>query len=181
MKFEDCLINHINMHPMLQCRDIIKFCFQAAFGAEHLLSDIERAKEYFYKEYDNTPSEEMPLYEELNDDFCRVNIAAWKENGLDKDLLFKIFVDSAKESHIGNRDEIFLYFKNVSDVLNASENGILIKEWETEVARYLETGLIPVHHSDVYRNEYLPSYRVVKTEFLKFIGEKEDVIKDEKL
>ncbi len=35
MNFEKCLTEHIKSHPALRPQDVIKFCYQATFGAEH--------------------------------------------------------------------------------------------------------------------------------------------------
>ena len=47
MEFRDYLTMQMNMHPSIQPQDIVKMCYQATFGAEHLLSDEDNAKRYF--------------------------------------------------------------------------------------------------------------------------------------
>ena len=52
MDFETYLLEQIQMHPALQPQDIWKLCYQAAFGPEHLLNDLQGAREYLEKEYE---------------------------------------------------------------------------------------------------------------------------------
>jgi len=52
MEFGNYLTKQMTAHPCMQPQDIVKMCYQATFGAEHLLSDMDGAKKYFYEEYD---------------------------------------------------------------------------------------------------------------------------------
>ena len=79
MDFDFYLKEQLKLHPSMQMQDIIKMCYQATFGVEHLLSDTKRAKQYFHQEYTTTPADaSLPLYEAISDEFCRVNLGAWK-------------------------------------------------------------------------------------------------------
>lgn len=44
MKFKSYLIQQIRKHPAMMSRDVAKMCYQAAMGAEHLLSDTDGRK-----------------------------------------------------------------------------------------------------------------------------------------
>ena len=52
MSIKNYLTEHIKKHPSLMPQDVVKLCYQAAFGAEHLLSDLSAAKRYFDLEFD---------------------------------------------------------------------------------------------------------------------------------
>ena len=39
MNFSDHLKKQLSLHPSMQPQDIVKLCYQAAFGAEPLLPD----------------------------------------------------------------------------------------------------------------------------------------------
>ena len=47
MNFTAYVEEHLHLHPSTQPRDVIKQCYQAARGAEHLLMDTARARAYF--------------------------------------------------------------------------------------------------------------------------------------
>ena len=85
----------------MQPQDVVKMCYQAAFGAEHLLSDLDGAKSYLEKEYAEVVATEDELYEQISDTVCRINLSAWKANGLPLEWLFRMFVASCKVEQNG--------------------------------------------------------------------------------
>ena len=171
MDFEKCLTEHIKIHPALKPQDVIKFCYQATFGAEHLLSDTDAAKRYFIDEYDSTDPADMPLLEELNEKYSRVNIAAWKRVGLGREKLFEIFAASASDSSAEHSDrpgpEILKgYLLTAEKLITEIPCDITMDDWKSGIEKYIASGMNPVHHSEEYRKNYHPAYRVVKTTLL---------------
>ena len=69
-------------HPSMEARDVLKLCFQAAFGAEHILSDVNKAKDYFFREFEYVSPTDEPVFERISDEVCRVNLGAWKKEGI---------------------------------------------------------------------------------------------------
>ena len=63
---KEILIQHIKTHPAITTQDILKLCYQATFGAEHLLMDREKAFLYFDKEWQMTPETDEPMVEILS-------------------------------------------------------------------------------------------------------------------
>ena len=49
--FKDYLQEQVCLHPTMQPQDVVKMCYQAAFGAEHLLADKEAAFTWLKREY----------------------------------------------------------------------------------------------------------------------------------
>lgn len=166
MTFESCLCEHIKGHPKLRPQDIVKYCYQAAFGAEHLLSDIDRAKTYFEEEYLTTEERNQALYEELNETYCRLNLAAWKAANRNPEDAFKLFTRTAGAVS-GVKKSIEEYLNNVPNVLAAVGMGFLSDEWLSFKEEYLRDGIRPIHHSEEYRREYLPAYRVVRNDLVR--------------
>ena len=150
--FRDYFSQQIKLHPSMQPQDIIKLCYQAAFGAEHLLGDIERVKGYFDEEFSNIPEGDGPLVEFISGDVCRVNLAAWKKLGLTSEWLFNLFVLSAGVKHKGGEK---LFWRYLSEALPSRD------DWP-DVAK-------PVHHSNIYRENEKPSYRVISGEYVRLL------------
>ena len=92
----------------MQPQDVVKMCYQAAFGAEHLLADASIAKRYFDAEFDATEPREGELFECLSDEICRVDLGVWKAKGLPPELLFDRFVATARVPRGGK--ELFLKY-----------------------------------------------------------------------
>ncbi len=155
------LIEHLQTHPLATASDIIKFCYQATFGAEHLLLDTERARYYFDIEYDGTNPAEGLIIEVLSDKIVRVNFAGYKYGCYDKEVLWKAFVNCATTKR-GTEAE-FINNINVTcqmllEYFDAKKANQLIEE----INDYLNGGIRPIHHSDLYRNSYDPHYRLIE-------------------
>ncbi len=97
--FTNVLLAQVSLHPSFTPQDALKLGFQAAFGAEHLLSDPIGAQEYFEAEFSAAQPEDYPdepLMEQISPDFCRINLRGWKRLGLPPLWLFRIFLESAQ-------------------------------------------------------------------------------------
>ncbi len=148
-------------HPSMNPQDAVKLCFQAAFGAEHILSDKIRAMEYLQEEYTRTPARDADVFEPISEEYARCNIAAWKYKGLAIEWLFDMFYQSALMKK-DKRESLFMEYLDA--VGTCSENGILpfdSSEWLSFKKQYLSSGIKPLHHSQEYRDNERPAYRVV--------------------
>lgn len=159
MTFTTCLQEQLRLHPSAQPQDVIKLCYQAARGAEHLLADLTRARAYFDREYAATPvTPAMPLFELLSEDVARVNIAAWKAAGLPAEWLFRMFVNTATVARDGA--DLLADYITQADALVGDMPG-----WQEALAAWTEQGRPAVHHSGAYRESEHPAYRIVNARF----------------
>lgn len=166
MEFKFYIIEQLKKHPSTKPQDIVKQCYQAAFGAEHLLTNIEKAKQYLWNEYETiAPSDTIPLYEEISETVCRVNLSTWKAKQLSLDLLFQLFVQSSSIS--SNATTVFLqYLEEVSSIIETETISFSLEDWNNFLYTYKEMGMPSIHHSETYRNKELPAYRIVKKEWI---------------
>ena len=161
MEFEFYLSNQLKMHPSMQYQDIAKLCYQSAFGAEHILSDIERARAYLCSEFESIVPTDEPLFEQISPQIVRVNLGAWKREERDSLLLFEAFKNSSTVSTNGNR-MLMEYISVAERVMLAKMKGFSLDEWRDFLDEYREAGMPPIHHSDAYRENENPHYRIVK-------------------
>ena len=158
----DCVRSYLQeqiaCHPGMEPRDVIKLCYQAAYGGDHLLTDLVGAENYFYKEFKAVPPRSVPLYELISPEMARVNLAAWKQAGLPGAWLLRLFTLSA-EMHI--RGDLSAYLDE-ADTLN-------IPGFREARIAYELDGCPSVHHSDSYRCLEQPAYRVVHRQLLRLI------------
>ncbi|MBO5198960.1 MAG: hypothetical protein J6B85_10640 [Lachnospiraceae bacterium] len=179
-------------HPSMRAQDIVKLCYQAAYGAEHLLSDPEAARRYFDSEYASVaadPSEQ--LYEEISPEVCRVNLTAWKVSGMPAEWLFRMFAASAsasadaafgspskdgeggdcvsRECVQSSRELLKEYLKTAGELIASGRIPISQEEWTAYLTRYLDAGMGAVHHSEPYRSMERPAYRIVGSRFLRVL------------
>jgi hypothetical protein len=154
-------------------QDIAKLCYQAAHGAEHLLSDLSRARAYFMAEWNATPSNpDIPLAEPISDRIARVNLAAWKAAGLSPDTLFDLFAATSTVSEEGN---VLLegYLAEADAYLKDRVTAEQLTAWRLFLFWYDGEGRPAVHHSEAYRTAESPAYRLVFRELLsEAVGDK---------
>ncbi len=160
MDFKYCFAQQIKMHSSMDYQDAVKLCYQSAFGAEHILSDTERARAYLYAEFESVSVTDEPLFERISPDVVRVNLGAWKREGLPVSALFEMFKSSA---HINdNAKELLLsYLDEAEQIMAAKIPDFDREKWHTFLEEYKSAGMPPIHHSDTYRERENPHYRIV--------------------
>lgn len=164
MEFTACLREQLRLHPSIQPRDVIKLCYQAARGAEHLLSDLSRAHAYFEQEFAATQADgALPLLESISENVSRANLSAWKASGLPAEWLFRMFVHTASVPQDG-ADLLERYIAETSAVL-AEAARFPLSAWEEVLGAWREAGMPAVHHTDAYRAKEQPAYRIVNARF----------------
>lgn len=162
MAFIRYLLAQLQLHPSMQAQDVIKLCYQAARGAEHLLTDTARA--WFDREYAATPPDAtIPLFEHISDHISRVNLAAWKDAGRPAEWLFRMFAHTASIP-MGGEELLNQYVAEAAEVIKARAI-FPLNEWESALASWREAGMPAVHHSDEYRATEKPAYRIVDRRF----------------
>jgi len=158
LDFRDCLAEQLRLHPAMRAEDVLKLCFQGAYGPGHILKDPAAAKRYFDAEFSNVrPRPEKALFEIVSPDFMRVDLGAWKAGRLPPEWLFNMFFASAR-----NFDDGDAMLKKYLDEAACSLDGELLAEFERQRENLSGTP----HHSPAYRNAEHPAYRVVSTRFL---------------
>lgn len=168
MQFIDCLQNQLYLHPNLQPQDIIKLCYQAAFGAEHLLSDFSFAERYFETEFQNTPCCDDPLFEEISSSVCRINLGAWKNTSMPSKWLYQMFINSAVVLSDGS-DMFMKYLEYAETFVKTANVSFTLDDWHIYLTHYKELGMPSVHHSEQYRTQEHPAYRIVHKRFVNLI------------
>ncbi|MBE5810681.1 MAG: hypothetical protein E7318_07075 [Clostridiales bacterium] len=159
MDFTTCLQEQRRLHASMQPQDVIKLCYQAARGAEHLLADTTRARAYFDQEYAATPANaSLPLFENISDNVARVNIAAWKAADLPAEWLFRMFVRTASVP-MGGMTLLEQYIAEASAIVSD------LPGWDETLAAWRAAGMPAVHHSEAYRAGEHPAYRIVNGRF----------------
>ena len=157
------------LHPAMQPQDALKMAYQAAFGAEHLGADPLYARTLLQNELlACAPNPHQPLCEMLSDDTCRVNLSAWRARFLPTEWLLAMFLRSCTTRQDG--DARFTAALAALDEL-AREGALPFgaEAWQQKKTEYLRQGTRPVHHSDVYRTEAAPAYRVVGARYARML------------
>ena len=179
MQFIEYLREQAAKHPSTEPIDVIKLCYQAAFGAEHLLEDREAAFRYLVEEYDQVqPDEREPLYEAISEGVCRVNLRAWKSRNLPIEWLFFMFVETDVQPSQGGREMFQEYLRDAGKLAQENVFGFRRENWEEFLKDYPEKEPVAVHHSEMYRQAEKPAYRLVCSRFIRILPVLETVCAD---
>lgn len=165
MDFKDCLLKQFNKHPSMRPQDVVKLCYQAALGAEHLLADVDGARRYFNSEFEGVEPRDGDLLELISPDVARIDLGVWKTSGMPKEWLFNIFVASAGALR-GDKEDLDSYLKIAEDCFENAHPIFDRKEWEGFIEQYIALGMPALHHSKEYRDAEKPSYRIIDSRFL---------------
>ena len=168
MDFKFYLVEQIKKHPSIKPQDVAKMCYQAAFGAEHLLLDTSAAKRYFDAEFEAVEPCEGDLFECISDKVCRVNLGAWKKRELPPERLFDVFVATASIKD-GGKARFEGYISEAESCFERGEVESLsftLAEWRDFLDEYRAAGMPAVHHSEAYRKSEKPAYRIVRRDLI---------------
>lgn len=168
MEFAECLLEQAVRHPSTQEQDVLKQCYQAAFGAAHLQMHRPEQEKRFYEEFEAVPADGQAFAEQISPTLCRVNLSAWKQHHLPPEWLFRL-CGLAKIPE-GDAEALFLNFCQQAGTL--AEMGKLpidASKWEKLWRQYDRQRRPPVRHSGRYRKLEKPSYRLVPVEAIRLL------------
>lgn len=161
------LLEHYGTYPCMQTEDVFKYLFQSAFGCEHLLSDYGVALAYISDEYKSVSKSRPPMVERLDGEYSRVHLSCLN-GGLSAETLTKLFISSSKKEENGAER-----VKAMTEVaLSLVREGKLPFEpsvFKGKIDRWGDDGYGAVRHSEVFRREYQPAYRVIANKFADFL------------
>jgi len=173
MDIRGLLTDNIKRYPCSMPTDILKLCYQSSFGCGHLIDNINYAKKFFISEFNNTVKDKSVPFVERFGEYARVNFASPEAKELDPERLFSIFIASSK-SVLKNRNTVFE--KHLSEALKAAKDGLFTFSFDdlnNEINRYMErvnNGVYPpFSHSDLYRMNYHPAYRVIDERYIRLL------------
>lgn len=154
-------------------------------GSEHLLPGEQDFVQYLQAEFTKIlPDENLRLLEPVRTDrtMFRLNLSAYKAQKASIDRLAKYLVETARirTGTIDELREVWVYFVNlcIQGRICGFDANIL-----SRFSQRLEGANYPtVHHSDAYRNAYMPAYRLLAAQYIPEIdldalwGKRESII-----
>lgn len=154
-------------YPKARLLDIYKSCFQDYMGAEHLVGDIESARNYLEQELSTTTAYELlPWYYEpcgINGNYVRVSLLAVHQGKISPDVLLDAFVRSANGP---NRPSVQAWADRWHEITAVIEKMGLDLPHQREDMEWIEQvlaqGRYAISHSPDYREAYMPHYRIVR-------------------
>ena len=166
-KTREFLINQIQKYPYMEIQDLLKFLYQSAFGCEHLVSSMEGAIFSVKQEIGANPSFKSMELESLDGAYCRVPLSLINE-GLSAETLGKLFFFSAKKEADG-KEALVNKLNILEQLIMEKKLPFSIETFKKEKKNWEENGYKAIHHSDRYRENYHPSYRLIAKDYLPFL------------
>lgn len=164
----ELLLAHFRRYPKMQAEDIFKYLFQSSFGCEHLVSNKDAALAYVNREYEALSAHSPTLPDQLDGAYSRVHLSSLTE-GLSPETFAKLFCLSAKKEPDG---KVLLEQKLcVARELIAKEIlPLSLEDFDSKLIKWRAMGYPAVHHSEVFRTEYRPAYRVIADRYADFLS-----------
>ncbi len=159
-ELEKILRIHAKKYPLIQVSDAVKLIYQGEFGGGHLVSDREECLARINKELENAPPVSGEAVEDIGFDIVRVNLASAKSIGITTEKLCDTFIESSSSI----RGDLSVFFKKLECLSTLTSNRVFSftqNELDSYLEEYIKSGCPAVSHSEIYRNEYHPAYRIV--------------------
>ena len=156
------LKSHKELFPLMQFDDVYKLIYQHCYGPKHMSMSKSDAFNSIKKEASVCKNMNYETID-IGNGFIRVSIVD-DDSFIDK--LCDAFINS-----INNNGAT----KNIEHVLTYNKEFICklfcfdILDYELKINSLKEKDFPPMSHSEIYKNNYFPHYRVINRKFLKGI------------
>lgn len=160
------LLEHFRRYPKLQAEDVFKYLYQSSFGCEHLVTDEEKVLGYIKLEYESL-TDQQAITDKLDGAYTRASLSALKA-GLTPETLAKLFFLSAKKEPDGKA----ALEAKLTVACELIKEGLLpldAVDFDKKLSAWRESGYPALHHSDTFRSEYRPAYRVIADRYADFL------------
>lgn len=159
-ELQQILIAHAKKYPMMQPTDAVKLIYQNEFGGGHLIRDEIGCMNYLFQEYDSIEkTENFELFESIGNGLVRVNLKAVKKSQLES--LGYAFIRSAA-AHNGSIERFYCKLELLETLTAEGHFSFDTDELRQYLRAYKASHCPAVSHSEVYRQQYQPSYRVIR-------------------
>ncbi|NLJ65349.1 MAG: hypothetical protein GX337_08175 [Christensenellaceae bacterium] len=159
-------------YPLLEVQDLVKALYQAEFGCGHLITNPKEGLERLKMELETcrmpVSGDMPPLVEPLGDTFCRVHLQPFSSYGMSVSMLFSLFEKSA-EQVTGSMEAFMLKLNVLEGLIVSGDIPLSVNDANTFLNEYRDAGCPALHHSEAYRSEYNPAYRVIRADLVRFL------------
>ena len=168
-KFRQILTSHLTRTPAMQVQDVYKLLHQSVLGSEHAVHDEQAARDGLERELaEMGDGPDDPLFDPLPPDghMLRVHLRPFHQTGMNPETLLRAYIQTANEWH-GSPEKLKEYGLAAAQLVKAETGFIRLAETKAFFAK-METQDFPaIHHSEIYKLLYRPSYWVVASQFMK--------------
>lgn len=157
----DILMYHLKRYPQMEATDCVKLLYQREFGCGHFAPDPTTVKKRLDDEFASVNEDDCHTHiEPVGNGFVRVHLGAILNGGISRDALADAFIASSHRV-CGSTENLLEGLDAVRLICYRGHTSFSMDELEKYIAKYKAAGCPPVHHSEKYRSQYCPAYRVV--------------------
>jgi uridine kinase len=159
----------------MDIRDMVKLIYQSEFAGGHLIKNeddsLRRLKDEIeqVKKSGHLAPDNAALFENISSGLCRLNLRGLFETGISIETVNRFFVNTAN-SVSGSLSRFEEKLNILRQCCEDRELPFAVEELDMFLSEYRKSGYPAVGHSEEYRREYSPSYRIVKAEYCKFFS-----------
>lgn len=168
MKIYDILKKHLKKYPLMEVTDAVKLIYQSEFAGGHMIKDEFSCIRWIEQEGSGLNAEQLsqPYFEEIGGGYCRLNLSVM--SGLPAETVGKIFMTSSNKNHgtVENFEKSLVELRRLCDEGCCSFSADKLNAYLED---YRSKGYPPVSHSEAYRSNYLPAYRVVEKKYCDYL------------
>lgn len=164
-RMELAVLSQLKQYPESTLQDIYKNFYQDRFGTGHAIADTAAARRALQNELRSMGNSLMPMVEVLGWEhkFIRINLQSVREGRISFDDLWQTFLESTVPENNQVLDKWPEEWHQIVQVME--KRHISVKNFE-EDKRKIDSLLkinprVAIHHSDIFRENYRPHYRVI--------------------
>ena len=159
-------------YPHAETQDYVKALYQCTFGCGHFVTDLDRGLPYLIDEENEfaraARESEPPFIEPLGARFCRVHLSGLSLSGLSAKTLFRLFVLTSRMSG-GDMEQFKCDLYHLEKLVAEGKIPLDIASTRRFLSAYRQAGCPATHHSEAFRQAYVPAYRVIAAEYGRLI------------
>ena len=189
--WQEIILAHQSQYPLSQAQDWLKLAYQHVFAGDHMIDDAESSLRFLKNEMaslmvsssdnasdlinmasrtdarkvsvDNTKSD-RPVrldMDAIGNDLVRVHLRNLPADSLYPETLNRLFV-CASQSVKGNISQLKEKLAAIKSASQNNEIAVPITEMDRVLDNYKAKQYPSMHHSQIYRENYKPAYRLAR-------------------
>jgi hypothetical protein len=176
-RIEKLIREEHELHPVAELIDFYKLFFQASCGPGHLVENRDRASRFLHEELQETLDNHEPLVQDISlgeNDYCRVDLKVI-QNGLitEKEFFFAFIKSVPNKIEPAEFPELWPTIESKIKELNIFGPAFIMER--KILSAVLGTRKVNhPRHSERFRREYNPHYRLIRKQFIKLSDIKPD-------
>jgi hypothetical protein len=169
----DLIQQHLGWYPLMELADIYKLLYQGVMGPEHMVATQQEFARRLQAEFETQLQDDaQPVLEVIRPDhqLFRLNLRPFKASHSNVDELIPPMLATTKLI-TGTADDVRSVWLDISHHV---EQGRIARFSSTQLEEFstwlTQQEYPPIHHSEVYTQEYRPAYRLISSKFIADLG-----------